>query len=274
MSEPFTLPATERLYLDRDGVGYGAYRLDVAAPSGVAPAAGWPSIWLLDAAGCFGTCVEALHRMSRRSDATGVSPMAVVGLSIVGDPYDAVRRGRDFTPSAKGSGKVDGSGGEAADFLSFLNGQVMNAVCDRVVLDRDRRTLFGHSLAGYFALWTLFHHPAAFRGYVAISPSIWWDRDLLFNAASVPARQGRRLFMAVGEWEEALPPWQVGKAGSEELRARRQARRMIANARELEEILRRTSEPDHVDFMAMAREDHASIVSTAMPHALRLASTF
>lgn len=272
MSEPFVLPATERLRVLRREGGDVAYHVDIAFPDGSPPPRGWPSIWLLDAAGCFGTCVEALRRMSRRPDATGVSPMVVVGISAEGDAYDVARRHRDFTTTRAADPGVATEADGAAEFLQFLDGQVMDTVATCVPIDRDRRTLFGHSLAGYFALWALCHHPDVFRGCAAISPSIWWDPERLRVRGPALAAHSSRLLLAAGEWEEALPPWQQGGAGSEDVLARRQARRMIANARELGEVLRRSLPPGHVEFALLADEDHASIVSAAMPRALRLAS--
>ena len=270
MISPFCLPRTASLPILRRG-GDEVYRLDIAVPEGDTPPSGWPSIWLLDAGGCFGTCVEAVRRMARRPDATGVSPLVVIGVSPA-DERQAAHRQRDFT-SVRGPGAGDEPGaGGACDFLRFLEEQAMPAAARHAALDHARRSLFGHSLAGYFALWTLCHHPRAFAGYAAISPSIWWDRDGLFAAAGRLADRDRRLFMAVGGWEEGLPPWQVGVPGSVEALERRTSRRMVANARELSQRLGDVLGGERVRFSFMPEDDHASIVSSAMPHALRLAS--
>ncbi len=271
MARPFCLPRTESFPILRGGSDE-VYRLDIALPDGEPPASGWASICLLDAAGCFGTCVEALRRMARRSDATGVSSLVVIGVSPVVVAGGAANRQRDFT-TAPPTGLTDGSpAGGALDFLHFLREEIMSAVSVHAPLDRDRQTLFGHSLAGYFALWTLCNHPGAFAGYAAISPSIWWDRSGLFDAAGRLTDLNRRLFMAVGGWEEALPPWQVGMPGSADALARRVSRQMVANARDLSARLGDVLGKERVRFSLMPEEDHASIVSSAMPHALRLAS--
>lgn len=271
MVNPFSLPRTESLPILRRGQDE-VYRLDIAVPEGDAPVSGWASIWLLDAGGCFGTCVEALRRMARRPDATGVSPLVVIGVSPVAGEGQAALRQRDFT-SPRGAAAGDGPDvGGAGHFLRFLQEQIEPAVALHAPLDPDRRTLFGHSLAGYFTLWTLCHHPRAFAGYAAISPSIWWDRDGLFDAAGRLEDRDRRLFMAVGGWEEALPPWQVGAPGSDAALERRLSRRMVPNASELSRRLGDVLGADRVRYSFMPEDDHASIVSSAMPHALRLAS--
>lgn len=271
MADPFTLPGTESLCLRRGGNG-NAYRIDIALPRGEPSEAGWPSIWLLDGGGCFATCVEALRRMSRRTDATGVAPLVVVAVSAAGGGYDVAQRQRDFTTARTGAATGDAGTGGAEAFLDFLTGDVARAAAGRAPLDPERRTLFGHSLAGYFALWVLCHRSAAFRNYAAISPSIWWDRDGLLDAVEGLRGSGRRLFLAVGEWEEALPPWQVGLAGSADALARRTSRRMVANTREFGDRLGDVLGRDDARFALLAEEDHASIVSAAMPRALRLAS--
>lgn len=261
------MPGTESHILHARLTG-DPYRIDIAIPAGPAPAQGWPSIFLLDAAGCFATCVEALWRMDRRPDATGVQPTAVVGISFSDRQPDSPRRQRDFT-SAGGKGY---EGGGARAFLDFLEKEAKPLVAQRVQLDPARQTLFGHSLAGYFALWVLANQPMAFRNYAAISPSIWWDRDGLFETISSLAVRDRRVFLCIGEWEGALPPWQLAAPGSDGVMARREGRRMIGNATELAERLEAVLGGNHVRFALLPDEDHVSIISTAIPRALRMAS--
>ncbi|WP_394821654.1 alpha/beta hydrolase [Pendulispora albinea] len=273
---PFTLARTERLLLERrvsggDGrIARSAYCIDVAIPEGPAPPAGWPSVYLLDASDCFGTCVEALRRMSRRPNATGVSPAVVVGISWPDGDAALARRQYDFTTARHGMASKEAGGAHA--FLAFLQEGVKPLVAERLPLDEGRQTLFGHSLAGYFALWVLTHRPRAFRSYAAISPSIWWDRNGLLDAAFRVALGDRRVLIALGEWEDELPPWQATSSDRAEVIARRKARAMVANARELSMRLQAALGEDGVRWLLLPEEDHASIVSVAIPRMLRLAS--
>lgn len=266
---PFFLPAAESLLLAGHHPGEH-YRIDIAAPYGPVPAGGWPAIYLLDSSGCFGTCVEALRRMARRPDATGVNPAVVVGISAE-DGHDVARRQRDFT-SAPADQARDGTAGGAEDFLRFLEQQVIAAVGRKFPLDDSRRTLFGHSLAGYFTLWALARGGAPFSRYAAISPSIWWDRDGLFAALPALAGLDRRVLILAGEWEDTLPPWQQAAPGSDSVVARRKARAMVDTARQLALGLGSALGGSNVRFAALPEEDHASIVSAAIPRMLRLAS--
>ncbi|WP_162301954.1 alpha/beta hydrolase [Croceibacterium ferulae] len=243
----------------------GDYRIDLLVPDGPAPAAGWPAVWLLDGASCFGTCAEAMRRMSRRSDATGVVPQVVVGISAADG--DRARRQTMFTTPRDDRPDAGGAGG----FLRFLLEEVRPAVAARVSVDESRATLLGHSLAGYFTLWVLATAPAAFRTYAAISPSTWWDRPLL-DEALARASGDRRVLVCIGEWEDALPPWQARAPGAAEALARRQARQMVTGAREIAALLAGVLGEERVQFRLLPEEDHASILSAAIPRMLRMAS--
>ncbi|MFT3965037.1 MAG: alpha/beta hydrolase-fold protein [Sphingobium sp.] len=269
---PFILPRTEGLLLSHPAHG-APYRIDIALPEGEAPPEGWPSIWLLDASGCFATCVEALRRMVRRPAVTGVTPMAVVGIAPAAGGSDIAVRRRDFTTKHVGE---EGATGGAEAFLTFLEGAAFRAAVSRLPLDPRRRTLLGHSLAGYFTLWALGRQPHAFRAYAAISPSIWWDKAALLEAASAASASSAHssVLVAVGEWEEGVAPDRGAMpiAMAEAMHARRNARRMIGNARDMAMHLAAVLGDDRVDFRLMEGDDHASILSSVMPQALRLAS--
>ena len=262
---PFTLAGASSHFLHAAATG-GDYRLDVAVPDAVAPAGGFPLVLLLDGGGCFATAVEAVRRMGRRPDATAVTPLVVAGLRAVGDDPLAHRQ-RDFTSPLAGK---PGAGGAEA-FLAFLQDKVMPLAGRLAPVDGRRRTLFGHSLAGYFTLWVLAHHPAAFHAYAAISPSVWWDRDGLLAALATLAPAEQRVLLCLGEWEETLPPWQQAAAGAEQALARRQMRQVRAGVTAIASQLAARLGEARVQFHLLPDEDHASIVSAAIPRMLRLA---
>lgn len=266
----FVLARTEKEIVLAPANG-GDYRIDLALPEGDAPAAGWPVLYLLDSTGSFGTCVEALRRMGRRPDATGVTPMAVVGISAA-TGYDTARRQLDYTTIPRDREVETGANGGASAFLDFIEEQVKPHVADKLTIDARRQTLAGHSLAGFFTLWTLATRPAAFAAYAAVSPSIWWDKaELLERAAALPPAAAR-LLVTVGEWEDAMPPWQARAPGSEAVAARRAARRMVEGAGDVARAFETALGGASVRFSVLPEEDHASIVSAAMPRILRLAS--
>lgn len=64
-----------------------------------------------------------------------------------------------------------------------------------------RRTLAGESLAAFFVVDTLLKEPKTFSDYIAISPSLWWNREELGNrGAELLRRQdyaGKRLYLTM-----------------------------------------------------------------------------
>ena len=92
------------------------------------------------------------------------------------------------------------NGGGSADFRRFIAEEVVPFVESNFRTD-GRRTLIGESLAGLFVVDTLLRQPALFHDYVAISPSLWWNREELGNRAAELLNggdyQGRRLYLTM-----------------------------------------------------------------------------
>lgn len=254
-----------------------AYRVSVWVPPGTPPPGGFPAVYVLDANALFGTFVELVRRSSRRPDATGIVPTAVVGIAHDGDALFAepLRR-RDFTagPAAGEPMPEAGSVGGAAAFLSFITDELVPALRAEWPLDAARQTLFGHSLAGHFVLQALAAQPPAFRTWAAVSPSIWWDEAGLRArlAAALAGRHDVRVFLAAGEWEDVVPPWQRQHPGYEQLVARRAQRRMVGSAEALAADLGCWLGAERLMFRIFPDEDHASVVMVAAQRVLRWCS--
>lgn len=116
-----------------------------------------------------------------------------------------VARARDFTQVADAT--IEGSGG-GPRFASFL--------ADELVpwLDANYRTapfriLFGHSLTGQFALWTLGEKPGLFSAVVAASPWVIWNQGWLVDDTDRRWRReppgGRFAYLTAGDEPELLP---------------------------------------------------------------------
>ncbi|PTT42972.1 esterase, partial [Stenotrophomonas sp. HMWF022] len=89
-------------------------------------------------------------------------------------------------------------GGSAA-YRDFLRDELMPQVRQRYVTT-DERALIGESLAGLFVVETLLQEPTLFNSYIALDPSLWWNRGALLSGAgkqlSSVASSGARLFLA------------------------------------------------------------------------------
>lgn len=65
--------------------------------------------------------------------------------------------------------------GDIDVFLQVIEKEIKPRVEALVPIDRRNQALFGHSLGGLAVVHALFTEPAAFRTFIAASPSIWYD---------------------------------------------------------------------------------------------------
>ena len=252
-----------------------AYRIRVWCPPGASASSPLPAVYVLDGDGFFGTFVEAVRRTSRRRDATNVGPAIIVSIDHADQADHAGRnvldrRQQDYTPGPAAEEPTAGRPtGGAASFLDLIETGIAPVIERDFLADPARRTLFGHSLAGFFTLHVLTTRPDSFAGYVAVSPSIWWDEPRLRAGLEHLRSRAPRVLIGAGEWEGELPPWQRQRPGAEQVRARRARRAMIERARRFSNDLGRLIGPANVAFHLFPDEDHASVVLVAVARALR-----
>jgi len=229
------------------------YGINVYVPNEEAPKEGFPIIYVLDGSSYFHLVKEAVRLQSRNAPKTGVKPSIVVGIGHGDDMRE--RRFYDFTAPAETyiyparfKGKGHEKLGGAADFSRFLEEELKPMIEAHYQVNKAQQSLFGHSLAGYFTLWQLFHHQSSFQRYLAISPSIWWNEHELVQCASVFLNEhqdmNETLFISAGELETF----------------------MVDDARQMATVLEKIM---NVDFYEALDENHASIVPTVMSRAIR-----
>lgn len=293
-----TIPRTHQIEI-RSRINHRLYRVFVAEPLGETPSTGYPVIYSVDGNAFFATLVETA-RMQQRL----VGPVVVVGVGYPTDAsFDAARRYYDFTPFTPpdrlkdqlipGQQPVSETGGNE-EFVRVLEHDVKPLVEREFKIDRDRQTLVGHSLGGLFVLHVLFTHPDAFQTYVASSPSLWWDNQVILkeeqsflalagvkgpnrgvrssspNDATVSSDgtigKGRelRLLITVGGIEQTPLPSDTSERGE-----RRKKNRMVGNARDMFDRLVPLSESGlRVVFKEFEGENHGSVVPCAISRAV------
>jgi len=84
-------------------------------------------------------------------------------------------RDRDFTPSHIDS--LPSSGG-ASRFLQFMQNELIPYITRKYPVS-GYNTLYGHSLGGLFAWYSLLNAPDLFRSYIITDPSLWWDNGYM-----------------------------------------------------------------------------------------------
>jgi len=202
------IPSTRQFTLTASANGR-RYRIFVAYPRDEAPREGYPVIYLLDGNATFLIGAEAVRLQTRKPK--GFEPAVLVAVGYETDePFDVVRRYFDYTTPASPSDlpprRIDEPWpelGGADAFLDFIEKDLKPEIELRLPINRDRQTLFGHSLGGFFTLYTLFTRPHLFSSYVAGSPSIWWNKGELLDragtlAGNAPDLRGKRLLIGIG----------------------------------------------------------------------------
>ncbi|MDM5280882.1 alpha/beta hydrolase-fold protein [Paenibacillus silvae] len=206
--------------------GHHDYQIMVYKPVEPPPPSGYPVIYLLDANSVFGTMVEAVRVQGRRPEKTGAIPAMIVGIGYpIAAPFSP-HRYYDFTPKAttKYTRKPDGTPipeqGGADEFLRFIEEELKPDMEQQFQIDRGRQAIFGHSLGGLFVIHALFTKPGAFRYYIAGSPSLHWNQEVMqAEEQEFVARLGQHpvrvsVWIGMGEHEKKHPARNNDKASS------------------------------------------------------------
>lgn len=143
------------------------YQISMYIPKEPAPAEGYPILYILDANAIFGSAVEAVRLQN--GERGGQEPTVVVGIGYPTDEPFHKEREADYAVSVSGeAGKPCG----ADSFITFIENQLKPEIAKMVGVNKKKEALFGHSLGGFFTLYTLFNRPDLFQTYIAGSPLI------------------------------------------------------------------------------------------------------
>jgi len=155
----------DRIILVRTPPGYEANKL------------AYPVLYLTDGDAHIAhtaSTIEFLARNGRMSE-----------LIVVGIPN--TDRGRDLSPTrpkqtgATGAPQFPTAGG-ADNFLKFIETELIPEIEKRYRV-QPYRVLAGHSLGGLFAIHALLSRPELFNSYVAVSPALQWDNQVVVKRA-------------------------------------------------------------------------------------------
>lgn len=171
-------------------------RIYVQLPENYDPANNqkYPIVYILDGEVLLPTVYNVLSFYSG-----GFMPeMVIVGIS------NNKNRMRDLTTSkvAEMYGMpFDQDSGDAANFNTFIATELIPFIENKYPATHFR-TLIGHSYGGLYTIYTLLNHPELFSNYIAIDPSLDWDKQKLIGDARVKlsnnSYKGKSLFMSLG----------------------------------------------------------------------------
>ncbi|MCB0278541.1 MAG: alpha/beta hydrolase, partial [Calditrichaeota bacterium] len=130
----------------------------------------YPVLYLLDGASNFQHTVATLEFLIGQDR---VPEMLIVAIT-------NTNRTRDLTPASSDDEMPTYPATGGADlFLDFIEHELVPYV-DKNYRTEPFKLIVGHSFGGLFAVHSLFSRPKLFNAYIAISPSLWWNkRDLV-----------------------------------------------------------------------------------------------
>ncbi|WP_018622141.1 alpha/beta hydrolase [Spirosoma luteum] len=151
----------------------------------------FPVLYVLDGDNHFELLAQYVDYLSRPD------VLAMPRIIVIGIPN--TKRTRDLTPTnslLNYEGKPDsssyqGSGGNEK-FLQFIKSELMPMI-EKTYQTAPYKILAGHSFGGIASLNCLLTHPEMFEAYIAVSPSLWWDKEYVLKLTDEKLKNGSTL---------------------------------------------------------------------------------
>jgi predicted alpha/beta superfamily hydrolase len=220
-AQAVSLPGTQSKLLNSEIIKRD-YKLSISLPDGHGddPQKKYPTLYILDGNMYFATTVQS-YRVQRIGN--DVPEMIIVGIEYPTDRIDEwlVRRAGELTPTKRedfderytAQYNIPSTSGEAATFRRVLKEEIIPFI-EKNYHASDDRGLFGHSLGGLFATYSMLQTDRAFNRYIISSPSLWWDDKVAFKMEQAFAENNDTIpadvMLSVGalEGEQMVPPMQ------------------------------------------------------------------
>ena len=127
----------------------------------------FPVLYLIDADYNFHYLTGLIELLS--SVSANIPEMIVVGISGKGTSTYRKQSKPPFKTKDKGSADVT---------MKFINTEVIPYI-DSHYKTNSYRILAGHSIGGLFTTYAMLHHNSQFDTFIAVSPSLWWEDELV-----------------------------------------------------------------------------------------------
>lgn len=203
-SSIYSLPNTNIRLLTAKTNGI-AYKIYLSFPSSYQTntAQKYPAIFLLDADYSFALARQITDHLSDRKK---LPETLLIGVAYDGPPNYKIHRTRDYTPTFVADGGYGAvfqqySGG-GANFLNFLKNELIPYIKNNFRISST--ALVGHSFGGLFTSLVFLNDSEAFDNYIAVSPSLWYDKHYIFRNYSkfkFSNKNSKRIFLCIGDKE-------------------------------------------------------------------------
>ena len=217
----------------------------------------YPVIYVLDASQHFYVITGMLKQLI---------PWQIPNSIIVG--ITNTDRTRDYTPTNvpfQRGHKSETSGG-ASNFIKFIDEELKPFINNKYPTENNN-TIIGHSTGGLFVLFSFLHHENSFDNYLAIDPSLWWDKENLVNETQELLNTGNRkeksLYVAVAN--------SIGKA-MDTVKVRKDKTEPTEQIRanlNFHDLLVKNSKELNFTWEYFENENHGSVVIPAQYNGLR-----
>lgn len=199
---PVTIPGTETRTITSSIVKGQEYNIQIHLPGNYSSSDKiYPVVFVMDAQWDF-PLVNSIYGQQYYD---GFVPEVIIaGVTWGGlKPNPDSLRARDYTPT-RIPGMIQSGG--ADKFLQFMKEELFPFMKSNYRADLNQSVLMGCSLGGLFTLYTLFTQPSLFSGYIAASPAIGWDNEVLYQFekkySADSNRPAARLYMTIGDVEQ------------------------------------------------------------------------
>lgn len=162
----------------------------------------YPVMYALDAQWSFPYLMETQHSLLYDNL---IPEMIFVGIAFPQNWF--ANRNRDFMPTHT---DFDSASGGAPKFLEMIKKEIIPYIDSAYHTDKKNNGLLGGSSGGLFVLYTMFQQPSPFNRFIANSPSLWYDNQLISKIEKTYSEKSHelnaKLFLTSGGYEEENDP--------------------------------------------------------------------
>lgn len=147
----------------------------------------YPVLYFSDGQAHFEIMASAVRFLTK---ADVIPPLILVGIET------SSNRVRDLTPTVYDEEEKNHpwfksvNYGGAERFLSFIEQELIHYI-NKNYRTADFKVFSGHSFGGLFSVYSYINKPDLFDGYMAISPSLGWDKERLVNEIKLLLAQNK-----------------------------------------------------------------------------------
>lgn len=189
-------PGNTREFQIESSYASATYDIKIALPENYDPQnKKYATIYLLDGKDNF---KFVAHHCKEISEKKSTENVMVVSIGYGRD------RALDYTPT-----KVKSGSGGAPEFMQFLMNELKPLLESEYAADTTRRSrvILGHSFGGLFGAFAFTKHNNFFGNYLMLSPSLWWDNEVLLqyeqDDRSIISNKDQLVFLGIGKLENS-----------------------------------------------------------------------